>query len=29
VPEPLLPDELTDSNPLNLWRLVDGTFGRH
>lgn len=28
-PEATLPDELKDSNPLCLWRLVDGKLGRH
>ncbi len=26
VPDAALPDELKDSNPLNVWRLVDGEF---
>lgn len=28
-PDPALPDELKESNPLNLWRLVDGKIGQH
>jgi alpha-ketoglutaric semialdehyde dehydrogenase len=28
-PEAALPDELKDSNPLGLWRLVDGKLGQH
>jgi len=28
-PEAALPDELKTSNPLGLWRLVDGKFGQH
>ncbi len=24
----LLPDELKDGNPLNIWRMVDGEFGK-
>ena len=28
-PEAALPDALKDSNPLGLWRLVDGKFGQH
>ena len=27
-PQPGLPSELQDSNPLGIWRLVDGHFGR-
>lgn len=27
--EAALPDELKEANPLNLWRLVDGTPGQH
>lgn len=27
-PENALPDELKDSNPLNIWRMVDGEFGK-
>jgi len=28
-PDAALPDELKESNPLSLWRLVDGQFGKH
>jgi NADP-dependent aldehyde dehydrogenase len=28
-PQDTLPDELKDSNPLGLWRLVDGQIGMH
>jgi 2,5-dioxopentanoate dehydrogenase len=28
-PDMFLPDELKESNPLGLWRLVDEKFGRH
>jgi 2,5-dioxopentanoate dehydrogenase len=28
-PEAVLPDALKDSNPLGLWRLVDGQLGKH
>jgi 2,5-dioxopentanoate dehydrogenase len=28
-PEAALPDALKDSNPLGLWRLVDGQLGKH
>lgn len=28
-PDTALPDELKESNPLGLWRLVDGQVGRH
>ncbi len=28
-PNAALPDELKESNPLNLWRLVDGKLGQH
>ncbi|MDH7501744.1 MAG: aldehyde dehydrogenase (NADP(+)) [Verrucomicrobiota bacterium] len=28
-PDRALPDELKDSNPLGLWRIVDGVPGRH
>ena len=28
-PEPALPNALKDSNPLGLWRLVDGQIGKH
>lgn len=28
-PESALPDELKESNPLGLWRLVDGQLGKH
>lgn len=28
-PEQALPDELKDTNPLGLWRIVDGLPGRH
>jgi NADP-dependent aldehyde dehydrogenase len=28
VPQAALPDELKDSNPLNIWRLVNGEFTR-
>jgi 2,5-dioxopentanoate dehydrogenase len=28
-PEPALPPELQDANPLRLWRLVDGAFTNH
>lgn len=28
-PEPALPRELQDANPLRLWRLVDGAFTNH
>lgn len=27
-PQSLLPDELKDSNPLNIWRMVNGKWGR-
>jgi alpha-ketoglutaric semialdehyde dehydrogenase len=27
-PDGLLPDELKDTNPLNIWRLVNGEFGK-
>ncbi len=29
LPEAALPDELKDTNPLGLWRLVDGKWGQH
>jgi NADP-dependent aldehyde dehydrogenase len=28
-PQTTLPEELKDSNPLHIWRLVDGSFTRH
>ena len=28
-PDNALPDELKESNPLGLWRLVDGVLGKH
>jgi len=28
-PDSHLPDELKNDNPLNIWRLTDGEFGRH
>jgi NADP-dependent aldehyde dehydrogenase len=28
-PDSALPDELKESNPLGLWRLVDGQLGKH
>jgi len=28
-PDPALPDELKESNPLGIWRLVDGQVGKH
>ena len=28
-PDAALPDELKETNPLGLWRLVDGKLGRH
>src|ERR1051326_581712 len=28
-PDAVLPDELKESNPLGLWRLVDGQLGKH
>jgi NADP-dependent aldehyde dehydrogenase len=28
-PDAALPDELKEANPLGLWRIVDGKFGRH
>ncbi len=28
-PDAALPDELKETNPLGLWRTVDGEFGRH
>jgi 2,5-dioxopentanoate dehydrogenase len=27
-PDSLLPDELKHNNPLNIWRMVDGSFGK-
>jgi len=28
-PDAALPDALQEGNPLGLWRMVDGKFGRH